>query len=106
MLLPTALRKSWMYEVLLFIVSRDTLPIGNKFPDREFYWSAEHEFYSRLGIRNCKSVLSVDKLMLLRKSDSSLEIKQFYRRLLFSGKSKSNKKKENLQDKGSDTKFR
>ena len=31
MLLPTATRKSWIYPVLLFIVTRETLPIGNKF---------------------------------------------------------------------------
>ena len=31
MLLRTALRESWIYQVLLFIVSRDTLPIGNSF---------------------------------------------------------------------------
>ena len=47
MLLPTALRKSWIYQVLHFIVSS---PIGNKVTDREFYWRADQEFYTRLGI--------------------------------------------------------
>ena len=37
-------------QVLAFIVSRDTSPIGNKVPDQEFYWSANHEFYTRFGI--------------------------------------------------------
>ena len=50
MLLPTALRKSWIYEVLHFIVSWDTSPIGNKVTDREFYWRADQELYTRLGI--------------------------------------------------------
>ena len=36
MLLPTALMKSWIYQVLPFNVSRDTSPIGNKVSDREF----------------------------------------------------------------------
>lgn len=31
MLLPNFLRKSWIYQVLPFIVIRDTLPIGNIF---------------------------------------------------------------------------
>ena len=29
MLLPTALRKSWIYQILPIIVSRDILPIRN-----------------------------------------------------------------------------
>ena len=40
----------------LFIVSPDTSLIGNNVTYREFYWSADHEFYTRLGIENCKSV--------------------------------------------------
>ena len=48
MLLPTCLTKSWKYQVLPFIVNRGTSPIGNKVPDREFYWSVNLEFYSRL----------------------------------------------------------
>ena len=55
------------------------MTIGNKFPDREFYWTIDQGFYSRLGIYNYKSVWSADKfyrkLMLLRKSESSLEQK-------------------------------
>ena len=47
MLLPSALRKSWIHRVL---VSRNSLPIGIKFPDLEFYWGADHKVYSRLGI--------------------------------------------------------
>ena len=53
MLLSAALEKSWIYQLLPFIVSRNTLPIRNKFPDREFYLSVDHEFYSRLGIWSC-----------------------------------------------------
>ena len=49
MLLPIAL-KSWIHKLLPFIVSRDTPPIRNKVFDRKFYWSADHEFYSRLRI--------------------------------------------------------
>ena len=79
MLLPTALRKSCIYQVLAFIVSQVTTPIWNKAPGREFYWSADHEFYTRLVIWNCKSVWSTDKfvwkLMLLRKNESSLDEK-------------------------------
>ena len=37
MLLPTALRKLWIYQMLTFIVSRDISPIWNKVLDREFY---------------------------------------------------------------------
>ena len=40
MLLPTALRKSQMYRLLPFIVSRDTSPTGKNTLDRKFYWSA------------------------------------------------------------------
>ena len=60
-----------------FIVSRNTSLIGNKIPDLEFYWSTNHEFYSRSGIWNCKSGCSADnfirKLMLLRKNENFLE---------------------------------
>ena len=37
MLLPTASGISWIYQVLPFVVTRDTSPIGNKISDREFY---------------------------------------------------------------------
>ena len=43
MLLPTALRKSWIQQMLSFIVSSDISPIGNKVPDREFYRSADQK---------------------------------------------------------------
>ena len=86
MLLPTALKKSWIYKVLPFIESRNSSPM-NKVPDREFYWSAYHEFYTRLGIWNCRSVWSTDKFMrkliLLRENESSLEKKQFYWKIFF-----------------------
>ena len=76
-----------IYQMLPFIFSRDISPIGNKVPDREFYWSANYEFYSRFGIWNCKSVWPADrfvrKLILLRKNESSLEKKQLYWRLSF-----------------------
>ena len=81
MLLPTACKKLWICQVLHFIVSQDISPIGNKVPYREFYWNADHEFYSRLGIVKSKPVWSADKfvrkLMLLPKNESSLEKKQF-----------------------------
>ena len=45
--------------------------------------------------------------MLLRKSESSLEEKKIVSlEEFYSSKSKSSKKKESLQDNGSDTKFR
>ena len=79
-LLPTALKKSWIYQVLCFTVSRDILPIGNKVPDWKFYWSADYKFYNRLEIWNCRSVWSTDKfvrkLILLRKNESFLERKK------------------------------
>ena len=50
MLLPNVLRRSCVYQMLPFIIRRDISPIRNKVPDREFYWSVDHEFYSRLGI--------------------------------------------------------
>ena len=81
-LLPNALKKSWIYQVLPFIVSRDTSPIENKVPDRKFYWNADHESFIRLGIWNCRSVWSTDKfvrkLILLRKNESSLELKNSF----------------------------
>ena len=43
--------------------------------------------------------------MLLRKNESSLEKKNSFTEGFFSRKSKSSKKKESLQDKGSDTEF-
>ena len=43
MFLPTALRKSWIQQMLSFIVSRDISPIGNKVPDRELYRSADQK---------------------------------------------------------------
>ena len=46
MLLPTALRKSWILQMFPFIVCRITSPIENKIPDWEFYWSTNHEFSS------------------------------------------------------------
>ena len=77
MLLPTASGISWIYQVLPFVVTRDTSPIGNKISDREFYWSAAREFYFWLWIWNCKSPWFVDKyirkLMLKRKYKSYLE---------------------------------
>ena len=85
--LLTALKKSWIYQVLLFIVSRDTSPIENKVPGRELYWNTDHEFFTRLGIWNCRSVWSTDKfvrkLILLRKNESSLGKKRFYWRIFF-----------------------
>ena len=57
--------------MLPFIASRDISPIRNKVPDLECCCSTDHEFYSRMGIWNCKTVWSADKfvkkLMLLRK---------------------------------------
>ena len=108
MVLPNALRKSWMYQMLLFIVSRVISPIRNKVRDREFHWSVDHEFYFRLGIWNCTSVCSTDKfvwkLMILCKNDSSLEKRKQFHWRIFLEKSKSSLQ-ENLQNKGSDTKF-
>ena len=74
MLLPTALRKSWIYQLLSFIVSRDASPIGNKVPNWNLYWSANNKFYSRLGIWNCKSVWFADKFIsFCAKNESSLK---------------------------------
>ena len=55
-LLPTASRKWWIYQIWSFIVSRDTLLIGNRTPNPVFYWNVNCEFYSSLEIGNCKSV--------------------------------------------------
>ena len=63
MLLRTALKKLWIYQVLHFVVSRDTSLIGNKVPDQKFYWCADHEFYIRLRVWNCRSVWSTDKFV-------------------------------------------
>ena len=82
MLLPTVMRKSWIYQMLHFVVSRDISLIENKVTDRQFYWSSDHEFYLRLRISNCKSVWSanrfVRKLMSLRKNESFFKEKQFH----------------------------
>ena len=76
-----------IYEVLPFIVSRDISLIGNTVPDQEFYWSAHHEFYTRLGIWNGRSVWSTDrfvrKFILLHKNESFLEKNQFYSSIFF-----------------------
>ena len=94
--------------MLPFIASWGNSPIGNKVSDREFYWCADHEFYSRLGISNCKSIKFankfVKKFMLLRKNESSLENKTISLED-FSSELKFSKKKKSLQDEGSDTKF-
>ena len=104
MLLPTALKKLWIYKV-----NRNTSLIGNIVPDREFHWSSDHEFYTRLRIWNWKSVwstaISIRKPMLLCKNESSLKRKQFHWRIFYSSESKSSKTKESLQDDGSHTKF-
>ena len=111
-LLPTALRKSWIYQWLPFIVSRYTSPVHcvkgvqilnffwsvssriwtecgelfhislysaqmrentdqkklriwtlfrSKTHDREFYWSADHEYYAGLRIWSCRSSWSEKK---------------------------------------------
>ena len=94
---------------MLAIVSRDTSPIGNKVPGRWFYWNADHKFHTRLGIWNCKSVSSADKFR--QKINVIAQKWEFFRKTtvsrqdFFSTKSKSSKKKESLQDEGSDTKF-
>ena len=99
MLLPTVSGKSWICQVLLFIFSRDTSPIGNKTPDREFHWSTAHEFCSCLRIWNCKSACSagkfVRKLVLLREIKGSLE-KIVTPKGIFSREWKSSKKKQSL----------
>ena len=68
--------------MLPLFVSKETWPVRNKVPNREFYWSADHEFYIRLRNWNRKSVWCagkfVRKIMLLSKSESSLEKKQFH----------------------------
>ena len=78
MLLPTVLKKSWIYQVLPFIVTWDTSPIVNK---------VDHEFHTRLGIWNCRSVWSTDKfvrkLILLPKNENSSEKKSFTERFFF-----------------------
>ena len=53
------------------LLVRNTSSDGKKIPNREFYWSADQEFPSRLGILKCKSAWSTDKcvrkFMILRK---------------------------------------
>ena len=78
----TVRRILWIYQVLSFVVSRDTshrseimLLVGN------FTGVIDgHEFYPRLGICNCKSVWSTDKfvrkLIILGKNESPLEKKK------------------------------
>ena len=87
MLLPTALRKCWICQVLHFIVNQDTSLIRNKVPNQEFDWGYSHGFYSRLGVWTCKSVWSVKKFvrkfMLLFKNESSLEKKSFSKVFFF-----------------------
>ena len=76
-------------------------------PDGEFYWCADHEFYARLGMWNCKSVWPSDKfvrkLMLMHKHESSIAKKLIEE--FVSTEGKSSMKKESLQDEGSVTKF-
>ena len=63
LLLPIALRKSWIYQVSPLISSTPFIsssPTKNKVPNREFYWSADHEFYARLGIWKFKSMWSAE----------------------------------------------
>ena len=50
LLLPTAFRTLWIYQVLPFNRSLDTSSIEYKIPDQESYWAVDHEFYSGLGI--------------------------------------------------------
>ena len=50
LLLPTAFRTLWIYQVLPFNGSLDTSPIEHKIPDQEPYWAVDHEFYYELGI--------------------------------------------------------
>ena len=50
LLLPTAFRTLWIYQVLPFNGSLDTSPIEHKIPNQEPYWAVDHEFYYELGI--------------------------------------------------------
>ena len=107
MLWLTTLTESWIYQALLFIVSRDTSQTPHLSSWWRFYWCADHEFYARLGMWNCKSVWPSDKfvrkLMLMHKHESSIAktlIEEFV-----STEGKSSMKKESLQDEGSVTKF-
>ena len=43
-----------------YFQSRGTSSIGNKVSDLEFYSRTDHEFYTSLGLSNCKSVWSTD----------------------------------------------
>ena len=49
MMLPNALRKSWIYQVLPFMANQNTSSIGNKIPDRKFYLSADNDFFCQIG---------------------------------------------------------
>ena len=72
MLLPIALRKSWIYQVLPFIVTRDTSPIGNKVSDQKFFWSADMNFIpdwkSEIVYQRGSADKSVREFMLLRRN--------------------------------------
>ena len=94
MLLPSTLKKCWIYQVLSFILSRDTSSIENKVPDWEFYWSAHHEFYTRLRIWNFRSVWSTEKLISLSQNENSSEKKNSFNEISFSRESKCSKKKK------------
>ena len=107
MLWLTTLRESRIYQALLFIVSRDTSQTPHLSSWWRFYWCADHEFYARLGMWNCKSVWPSDKfvrkLMLLHKHESSIA-KKINWRICFK-RDKVQMKKESLQGEGSVTKF-
>ena len=109
MLLPNALRRSWIYQMLPFIFSQDISPIRNKVPVREFCWSVDREFYSRLGIWNCISVWSADefawKLMLLCKNESSLKKEKSFSEGFFFKQVEISSLQESFQDESSGTKF-
>ena len=59
-----------VYQVLPFIVSQNTLPIRNKLPNREFYWSADHKYFPdwESEIVNQSADKFVRKLVLLLKN--------------------------------------
>ena len=48
MLLRSALRKSWIYQVLPFIVSQGSSLVGSKMLGREFYWSFVQGWESKI----------------------------------------------------------
>ena len=74
MLLPTALRKLWIYQVLPFIVSRNILPIGNKFLIGDFDGMLIINFFPDLESEIV--VWSVDKFIrkLMKKKVSFKEL--------------------------------